>query len=88
MTDHRALATLLFRVGGVSNILYSVLYWLYGTFTNLFETPSRFIATALWASTYLVLGLLLVLLSGRLGGLVIKGLDQPMPPPAPPRFAD
>ena len=86
MSNNKAVATIFFRVVGVSNIIYSVLYWLYGTFLNFFETESRFIATALWAATYLVLGLFLIALSNLLGSLVVRGLDQPMPPPPPAAF--
>jgi hypothetical protein len=88
MNDHKAVATIFFRVIGVSNIAYSVLYWVYGIFTNLFETPSRFIVTTLWALTYFVLGFFLIVLSKRLANMVVKGLDegmQPTPPP-PPSF--
>jgi hypothetical protein len=74
MNDHKATATIFFRVFGVSNIIYSVLYWLYGMFCNLFESPTRFIVTTLWALTYFVLGVLLIVLSKRLAALVIKGL--------------
>lgn len=83
MTDNKAVATFFFRVFGVSNIIYSVLYWLYGTILNLFQAQSRFIVTAFWASTYLLLGLFLIALSNPLGVLVVRGLDQPMPPPPP-----
>jgi len=88
MNDHKAVATIFFRVFGVSNIAYSVLYWVYGKFTNLFETPSRFIVTTLWALTYLVLGLLLITLSKRLASVVVKGLDEGtlQNPPPPPSF--
>ena len=88
MNDHRAVATIFFRVFGVTNIAYSVLYWLYGMFTNLFETPSRFIVTTLWALTYLILGLFLIVLSKRLATVVVKGLDKgtPQDPPPPPSF--
>ena len=88
MSDHKAVATIFLRVFGVSNIAYSVLYWLYGMLTNLFETPSRFIVTTLWALTYLVLGLLLIVLSKRLASVVVKGLDEEtlQNPPPPPSF--
>lgn len=76
MNDHKAVATIFFRVFGVSNLIYSVLYWLYGMFCNLFQTPSRFIMTTLWAFTYLALGLLLIVFSTRLAALVARGLDQ------------
>jgi hypothetical protein len=76
MNNHKAIATIFFRVFGVSNIIYSVLYWLYGMFCNLFETPSRFIVTTLWALTYLALGLLLIVFSKRLAASVVRGLDQ------------
>ena len=88
MNDHKAIATIFFRVFGVSDIAYSVLYWVYGIFTNLFETPSRFIVTTLWALTYLVLGLFLIILSKRLASVVVKGLDEAAVknPPPPPSF--
>lgn len=76
MNDHKAVATILFRVLGVLNIAYSILYWLYGMFINLFESPSRFIVTTLCALIYLVLGLFLIILSKRLAGWVIRNLDQ------------
>lgn len=88
MNHYKTLATILFRVFGVSNVVYAPLYWLYGTFMNLFETPSRFLVTALWASTYLLLGVLLIALSSRLGRLVVTGLEQPMVPPPPPSVAN
>ena len=90
MNDLKAIATIFFRVFGVSNLIYSVLYWLYGMFTNLFEPQSRFIVTTLWAFTYLALGLLLVLFSKRLAAVVVKGLNKgtlqnpPLPPSFPP----
>jgi hypothetical protein len=76
MNEHKAVATIFFRVFGVSNIIYAVLYWLYGMFCNLFETPSRFIVTTLWAFTYLALGLLLIGFSKRFAALAVRGLDQ------------
>lgn len=86
MSDNKVIATVFFRVFGVADIIYAVLYWLYGTFLNLFEAETRFITTALWASTYLILGVFLIALSNWLGGLVVRGLDQPMPPPPPAAF--
>lgn len=76
MNDHKAVAAIFFRVFGVSNIIYSVLYWLYGMFINLFESQSRFIVATLWALTYLILGLLLIILSKPLAGLAVRGLGQ------------
>jgi len=89
MNDHKAIATIFFRVFGVSNLIYCVLYWLYGMFTNLFEPQSRFIITTLWAFTYLALGLLLILFSKRLAFVVVKGLSEGtlQNPPLPPSFA-
>jgi hypothetical protein len=76
MNDHKAIATIFFQIFGVSNIAYSVLYWLYGMFINLFESPSRFIVTTLGALIYLVLGVLFIVLSKRLAALVVRGLDR------------
>ena len=53
---------------------------------NFFETESRLIVTVLWASSYLGLGVFLIVLSNFLGGLVIRGLDQPSAPPATLRW--
>src|SRR6188474_528575 len=88
MNDQKAIATIFFRVFGVSNLIYSVLYWLYGMFTNLFEPQTRFIITTMWAFTYLALGLLLILFSTRLAAAVVKGLNNGtlQNPPLPPSF--
>lgn len=88
MNDHKAVAAIFFRVIGVTNLIYSVLYWLYGMFCNLFEPQSRFIITTLWAGTYLILGLFLIVLSKRLATVVVKGLDKVtlQNPPLPPSF--
>lgn len=87
MNDYKAMATVFFRVLGVSDLLYSLLYLIYGVFLNLSEGPSQMILTTLWAGTYALLGVLLIGLSRSLGSLVGRGLNQPsVPPPPPPPF--
>ena len=87
MNDYKAMATVFFRVLGVSNLLYAVLYLIYGVFLNLSEGPSRIILSTLWAGTYAFLGVLLIGLSRSLGSLVGRGLDRSSaPPPPPPPF--
>ena len=84
MNDYKAIATVFFRVLGVSDLIYSVLYLIYGVFLNLSEPPSRMILTTLWAATYVFQGVLLIGLSRSLGSLVGRGFDQPRTPPPPP----
>jgi hypothetical protein len=76
MNDPKTLATILFRVFGVSDIAYAFLYWLYSLLISHYTSPGALIVATLCAFVYLVLGLLLIVLSKRLAALVIRGLGQ------------
>ncbi len=76
MSDHKAIATILFRVFGVSDIAYAILYWLYSLLISHYTSPGALIVATLCALVYLVLGLLLIILSKRLAALVLRGIGQ------------
>ena len=77
MNDHKAIATILFRVLGVAYIVFAVLYWPYNLLMCSATAPSSaVIAPTLYALVYIVLGLFLIILSKRLAALVVKGLDR------------
>jgi hypothetical protein len=82
--DGKTLATIFFRVLGVSYLLYGVFYALYVLFTASFN--GTFIISSLGILTYVGAGLCLLFLSRRLAALVVKGLDGDSLPPPPPRF--
>ncbi|HSE20604.1 MAG TPA: hypothetical protein VLB68_03075 [Pyrinomonadaceae bacterium] len=86
MNQYRAIATIFFRVFGVTNIIYSLLYFFYAIFVKLFQPSSSSFITVVWASIYLLLGTSLIAISSRLSGLIVRGLDQPTDPPPPPSF--
>ena len=74
MSDHKAMATIFFRVFGVSDIAYAILYWLYSLLISHYTSPGTLIVATLCALIYLVLGLLLIILSKRLAALVLRGI--------------
>jgi uncharacterized metal-binding protein len=76
MNDRKAIATILFRVLGVSDIVFAVAYWPYNLLVSHYTSSSGIIVATLCALVYLVIGLLLIILSKRLAALVVKGLDQ------------
>jgi hypothetical protein len=82
--DNKTLATILFRVLGVSYLLYSIFYSPYVLFTAAFN--GTFIISSLGIMTYVGAGLCLLLLSRPLAALAVKGLDRNRLPPPPPRF--
>ena len=86
MNHYRAIATIFFRVFGVTNIIYSLLYFLYAIFVTLFQASSSSTLTIVWASVYLLLGISLIVVSSRLSGVIVRGLDQPTAPPPPSSF--
>ena len=75
MNDYKAVATILFRVFGVSDIAFAVVYWPYNLLISHYTTSSGLIVATLCALVYVFLGLFLILLSKRLAGLVVRGLD-------------
>jgi hypothetical protein len=83
--DNKTLATILFRVLGVSYLLYAVFYAPYLLFTASYN--GTFIISSLGILTYVGAGICLFLLSRPLAALVVKGLDpnSTLPPP-PPTF--
>jgi hypothetical protein len=83
--DYKTLATILFRVLGVSFFLYSVFYAPYLLFTASFN--GTFIISSLSILTYVAAGICLFLFSKPLAALVVKGLDRnSISPPPPPLF--
>ena len=83
--DYKTLATILFRVFGVSYFLYGVFYAPYFLVTATFS--DTFIISTLAILSYFAAGLCLFFLSRPLAVLAVKGLDRnSMPPPPPPRF--
>ena len=86
--DYKTLATILFRVFGVSYFLYGVFYAPYFLVTAAFT--DTFIISTRAILTYFAVGFCLVFLSRPLAALVVKGLDHKgvPPPPPPPRFEE
>lgn len=82
--DHKTLATILFRVFGISYFLYGVFYAPYFFVTATFS--DTLIISSLAILSYFGAGFGLFFLSGPLGALVVKGLDRNRVPPPPPRF--
>jgi hypothetical protein len=85
--DNKTLAIILFRVLGVSYLLYGVFYAPYLLFTASFS--ATFIISSLGVLTYVGAGMCLFLLSKPLAALAVKGLDRNSvspPPPPPPTF--
>ena len=75
MNDHKTIATILFRVLGVSYMVFAIAYWPYNLLISHYTTSSGLIVATFCALVYLVLGLLLFKLSKRLAALVVRGLD-------------
>ena len=76
MNNYTNHATILFRVLGVLNIVFAVLYWPYYLFICSYSNPGTFfIVATLNSLVYIALGLLLIVLSKRLAALVVRGLD-------------
>ena len=67
-------ATILFRVFGVSDIAYAVFSWPYNLLMFHFSERSALIAATLCDLVYVCLGLFLIILSKRLAALVVRGL--------------
>ena len=83
--DYKTLATILFRILGVSYLLYGIFYAPYLLVTATYS--DTFIMSGLAILTYFGAGTCLFLLSRPLAALVVKGLDRNnTPPPPPPRF--
>lgn len=83
--DYKILATMLFRVLGLSYLVYAIFYAPYLLFTASYS--GTFIISALGILTYVAAGLCLLLLSKPLAALVVKGLGlNNVPPPPPPTF--
>jgi len=83
--DNKTLATILFRVLGVSYLLYGVFYAPYLFFTASYN--GTFIISSLAILTYVGPGICLFLLSRPLAALVVKGFEgNSIPPPPPPSF--
>ncbi len=72
--NYKTLATTLFRVIGVTYIVYAVFYAPYILFCAAFT--STFIASTLSILTYVAGGLSLFIFSKRLAAFVVKGLDR------------
>ena len=84
--DYKTLATILFRVFGVSYFLFGIFYAPYVLITATFD--GTFIISGLTILTYLGAGICIFLLSRPLSALAVMGLDRNSvaPPPSPPRF--
>jgi len=66
----------MFRVLGVSYIVFAILYWPYYLLICHYSNPGTFfIVATLNSLVYIALGLLLIVLSKRLAALVVRGLD-------------
>jgi hypothetical protein len=83
--DVKTLATILFRVSGVSYLVYAVIYVPYMFMYTFYG--STLLMSVLSVLTYLAVGTLLLALSKPLGALVSKGLEtKVVAPPPPPSF--
>ena len=82
--DYKTLATILFRVFGISYFLYGIFYAPYLLVTATFT--DTFIVSTLAMLTYFAAGVCLFLLSGPLAAIAVKGLAENSAPPPPPRF--
>jgi hypothetical protein len=71
--NYKTLATILFRVLGLSYFVYAFFYGPYMLFAASFT--HTFIMSTLLVLTYLAGGASLFLFSKRLAGFVVKGLD-------------
>ena len=77
MNNYKNLAAILFRVLGVSYIVFAILYWPYYLLLCRYSSPGTFfIVATLYSLVYIGLGLLLIVLSKRLATLVVRGLDR------------
>jgi hypothetical protein len=86
LMDYTTLATILFRVFGVSYVLYGIFYAPYLLITAGFT--DSFLISSLLILTYFAAGIVLFIFSRPLAALAVKGLklnDVPAPPP-PPHF--
>jgi hypothetical protein len=85
--DYKTLATILFRVLGVSYFFVGAFYTPYFLVDAAYN--NTFIISGLAILTYFGAGLCLFLLSRPLAALAVIGLDRKsMPPPPPPPFAN
>jgi len=83
--DNKTLATILFRVLGVSYFLYGLFYAPYLLFTGSYG--GTFIVAGLGILTYFGPAIGLLLFSSPLAALVVKGVDRNRTsPPPPPSF--
>jgi hypothetical protein len=84
--DYTTLATILFRVFGVSYVLYGIFYAPYLLITAGFT--DSFLISSLLMLTYFAAGIVLFIFRRPLAALAVKGLklnDVPAPP-QPPHF--
>jgi hypothetical protein len=83
--DYKTLGTILFRVLGVSYLLYGVFYAPYLVVSATFN--GTFIMASLSMLTYVGPAICLLLLSRPLAALIAQGFDRnSIPPPPPQRF--
>ena len=77
MNNYRNLAAIVFRVLGVSYIVFALLYWPYYLFICSYSNPGTyFIVATLYSLVFIAGGLLLIVLSKHLATLVVRGLDR------------
>ena len=77
MNNYKNLAAILFRVSGVSCIVFAVLYWPYYLLICRYSSPDTFfIVATLYSLIYIAVGALLIVLSKHLATLVVRGLDR------------
>lgn len=82
--DHKTLATILFRIFGVSYFLIGIFYAPYFLVTAAYS--ETFIVSSLGLLTYFAAGICLFVFSKPLASLAVKGLERKSMPPPPPRF--
>jgi hypothetical protein len=83
--DNKTLATILFRVLGVSYLLYGFFYAPYLLYAASYS--GTFIISSLGILTYVGAGICLFLLSRPLAAWVVMGLEgNSISPPPPPSF--
>ncbi len=79
MNDHENLATLLTRLGGAYYILIGLIQLLWSGFTYLSSAQNSVgpdpLDRVTFSGTYVLVGILLIVFSRKLGRLLARGLD-------------
>ena len=82
--ESKTLATILFRIIGVSYVVYGIFYAPYLLVTAAYN--GTFIISSLAILTNFASGIGLFILSKPLAALAVSGLDRKSLPPPPPSF--